>query len=635
MDVTAYDSQFWALRADGQILTWGKNAVGANWSNGAKILPTPIPIGVVPTGGKPLRIKVPCGLEHKVYVLDDQEKLYSGTIQSNGTIKFQTSLAGVVGFASGVAAALTKGQPVALCDTNNYKKLIDVIPDAVDLATGSGVFAITSSGKLLRAWQISENPVAVAVVDSVPAKPLRFGSGQLYTSDGNLYALEASGIKQKWGPQATGAVDFAGYCHVTLAGEVKCWGDNAFGERGSSASLATDTLAKVEGITDAVRLAATDGAICALRGTGDVLCFGNNRYGQLGDGSAQEKHVVTKLSGGIVGAKFVDGQPTCVKASTGKVYCWGMKSPYSGANEPYLRQPTELKEFEGVDGWHGNLSAWSGTGSSCFALARGGGKLKSIRASGLVAETKLSTVLQIGGMMPRGRLVLDSGGQLWAACVLQTGATWTSIMSGVAAVDGECIRTSSGSLKCWGDGGTTYCTNCNAGTCKDCFRSIGILGSGVTQVAQVASEIYLPGNQGTGIYALSQTGSVYLAKHESGNSWNVTFVATGLPIVALGHVPTQAASSASIDKLTAVAMRNDGTWMQLSGNGPGNLPSDAASIGKLSGLKQLWTSPAVGCGLDATGAPHCWGDNRCANGIGTCLSPSPVKVALPPRLAGP
>jgi len=71
---------------------------------------------------------------------------------------------------------------------------------------------------------------------------------------------------------------------LTLAGQVECWGANAGGQLGDSTE--TDRSAPA----DVLWLAGNAGSVaagydytCALVRAGNLRCWGNNEFGQLGD----------------------------------------------------------------------------------------------------------------------------------------------------------------------------------------------------------------------------------------------------------------------------------------------------------------------------------------------------------------
>lgn len=93
-------------------------------------------------------------------------------------------------------------------------------------------------------------------------------------------------------------------CARRTAGDVWCWGSDADGQLGDSllhtACAGTPcSLApvQVEGIDDAIDLAAGDDHACVLRASGEVWCWGDNRFGQLGNDTFADSAVPVPVMG--------------------------------------------------------------------------------------------------------------------------------------------------------------------------------------------------------------------------------------------------------------------------------------------------------------------------------------------------
>jgi alpha-tubulin suppressor-like RCC1 family protein len=115
-------------------------------------------------------------------------------------------------------------------------------------------------------------------------------------------------------------------CAVRRGGDVVCWGHGAYG-LGGDGRLGGDDVPvprAVEGVGGAVALAAGDGFTCALRASGDVVCWGRNDLGQLGRGAAGEPGGVAEVAGlSDVQAVAAGARHACA-LTKGAVRCWGM-----------------------------------------------------------------------------------------------------------------------------------------------------------------------------------------------------------------------------------------------------------------------------------------------------------------------
>ena len=92
-------------------------------------------------------------------------------------------------------------------------------------------------------------------------------------------------------------------CAIVSGAEVKCWGDNTYGELGSgNITLPTSTPVTVKALTGVTAIALGERHTCAIA-SGGVQCWGDNEYGQLGVGSAQRNTTapiaVPSLSTGV------------------------------------------------------------------------------------------------------------------------------------------------------------------------------------------------------------------------------------------------------------------------------------------------------------------------------------------------
>jgi alpha-tubulin suppressor-like RCC1 family protein len=146
------------------------------------------------------------------------------------------------------------------------------------------------------------------------------------------------------GPQRLDASAIAlGYefgCVVVSGGAVRCWGDNFAGQlgQGNTANVGDDpgeSTAVVPLERPAVAITAGDSFACAILDTGEVRCWGDNAYGQLAQGNTAnvgdtpgETTVPISLSRPAV-AVAAGSSHACAILDTGEVRCWG----YNGEGE--------------------------------------------------------------------------------------------------------------------------------------------------------------------------------------------------------------------------------------------------------------------------------------------------------------
>jgi hypothetical protein len=141
------------------------------------------------------------------------------------------------------------------------------------------------------------------------------------------------------GPAKAIAVGVMHSCALLQSGEVRCWGDNLAGQSGTldPSNIGDDEtpdsiepIALGEGV---VGIVAGDMHTCVRYDNGNVRCWGDNSFGQLGLGSTESISLWT-LPGDVpvidVGASSSDlvagSAQTCVVLASGAIRCWGGNS---------------------------------------------------------------------------------------------------------------------------------------------------------------------------------------------------------------------------------------------------------------------------------------------------------------------
>ena len=125
-------------------------------------------------------------------------------------------------------------------------------------------------------------------------------------------------------------------CALSAAGNVKCWGDDLYGQLGdgrsgsleNGANASSDRPVDIVGLRGVIAIGAGANHTCALTSAHAVNCWGDNSYGQLGDGTTTLRSTpidVVGLSSGVQ-AIAVGGNFTCALTVEGTVECWGSNS---------------------------------------------------------------------------------------------------------------------------------------------------------------------------------------------------------------------------------------------------------------------------------------------------------------------
>ena len=230
---------------------------------------------------------------------------YAGQL-GDGMTGFGTSTAvDVIGLSSGVVwvsaggnhtCAVTVGGGVKCWGGNSGGQLGDGMACGISCSTAVDVMGLTSGVAAASAG--SYHTCALTTGGGVKCWGEN-GEGQLGdgTTVGNPTPVDVSGL-------ASGAVSVSAggnhACALTVAGGVKCWGENFYGQLGDDAVCGASCSAPVDVIglsSGAVSVSAGDKHTCAVTGGGGVKCWGFTAYGQLGNGTAPED-VIGLTSGG-------------------------------------------------------------------------------------------------------------------------------------------------------------------------------------------------------------------------------------------------------------------------------------------------------------------------------------------------
>jgi len=236
------------------------------------------------------------------------------------------------------------------------------------------------------------------------------GSGQLgrgeATDEGYSSPTAISGL--------TGATSVSAgqehTCAVVAGGQVKCWGDNSYGQLGTDGS---DDLipSTVVGLSKATAVSAKYRSTCALA-EGKAFCWGS-RIGPAASGSQSGSGSAAAVTG-VAGATQLSlgYNHACVLATKAAVLCWGDNADGQLGNgtTTATRTPTKVGSLAG-------LSIAAGSGFTCSGLTVGGIKCWGTNQNGELgngrdADSKLPSTVAFSA--PPAPPTISSGPAAWS-----------------------------------------------------------------------------------------------------------------------------------------------------------------------------------------------------------------------------
>ena len=133
------------------------------------------------------------------------------------------------------------------------------------------------------------------------------------------------------------------------SGDVKCWGDNAFGQLGDgTTNQQNDASIVTASVSGAITIDVGRSHTCVVSSSDSLHCWGGSGKGQVGDGStSSEITSPTEITLGqnLRSVSVASGESyTCVVASNDLPKCWGGV----GSDAVFGNAPTE---FSGISRW--------------------------------------------------------------------------------------------------------------------------------------------------------------------------------------------------------------------------------------------------------------------------------------------
>jgi alpha-tubulin suppressor-like RCC1 family protein len=281
-----------ARLADGTVQCWGLNSDGQLGNGNTVDSPIPVPVTGITTA-----VAVAAGDSHSCAALTDGSvwcwgRNDNGRLGNNSIIAAWTPVQ-----VCGVGPNVNLGGVGASCPSGT---LATAKATAV-AAGGSHSCARLEDGKV-RCWGLNS-------------------SGQLGDGTTNESHTAVYVNVNEIGTATAIAVGNAHSCALLSDYNVRCWGQNNYGQLGNGLTANPTTTVMVSGITDAVEITASGDHSCARLSDvsdGKIECWGLNADGQLGNGSTVNSALPVFVSGIIKAAAIAAGSThSCARLSIG------------------------------------------------------------------------------------------------------------------------------------------------------------------------------------------------------------------------------------------------------------------------------------------------------------------------------
>ncbi len=293
-----------ALVEGGKVFCWGSNLLGQFDASKVDRL-NPVPVLASP-GGAPLTgVKaVAVGSFHTCALVD------GGQVRCWGAGSF-----GALGDGTGES----RPTPVPVVQADGAGPLTGVAA----LALGNAVSCALLEGGEARCW--GSNPTGqlgngtTSFIEFTPVPVVQAPGGEPLKG---IQSLHLNGLHA---------------CALLAGGEVRCWGANDSGQLGDGTTIDRTTPVPVlqapggAPLTNVQAIEVGGEYGCALLAGGEVRCWGDNAYGQLGDGTTTDRATPVPVLQAPGGAPLTGVQSlalgkthSCALLAGGEARCWGL-----------------------------------------------------------------------------------------------------------------------------------------------------------------------------------------------------------------------------------------------------------------------------------------------------------------------
>jgi alpha-tubulin suppressor-like RCC1 family protein len=263
----------------------------------------------------------------------------------------------------------------------------------------------------------------------------------------------------------TGAVQLAvGYehaCALLSNGQVRCWGENDYGELGRGTiggqfdrPVVVRAVAGAGPLTGVTQITAGDDQTCARLANGQARCWGWGAGTGSGSETNRSRPVPVRTvagAGALTGVTQISAGSylTCARLANGQARCWGRNDLGElgiGVLGGSRLRPAVVEATNGAGPLTGVRSISAGEHHACAVLASGQVRCWGSRAQGQVGDGSFS------GNAIRPRVVRAVAG--------------AGALTGVTQIGGDndstCARLTNGQARCWGYNGYSNLGNDDA-----------------------------------------------------------------------------------------------------------------------------------------------------------------------------
>jgi alpha-tubulin suppressor-like RCC1 family protein len=473
-------------------------------------------------------------------------------------------------------------------------------------------------------------------------------------------------------------------CIVTTTGNARCWGANNAGQLGNNSFLDSALPVTVGSgavpLSGVVAVATGGGHSCAVTTTGQVKCWGSNTFGQLGNNdatftnSAVPVTVVSAANVPLSGAVSITAglAHACALLASGSVSCWGSNSngevgppttsPYSTTPAPVSAFNNAVENFAPITDvvaiaageYHtcalttlGAVECWGDDSFGQLGDGEAGGNTLTaygpyfafiIGATAIAAGGTHSCAVTLGantkcwGSNEFGELGNGGSGGLVPAAVLDSNyVPITGVVAVAAGQNHTCALSTSGGVRCWGDGTYGQLGTVSNGIQVTAITTVEENGAplaGVTGIAAGATHTCaLTANGEVRCWGRNQLGQLGQGLDDA-IPQSVLGLTQGAPPISAGYYHTCARTSAG-----GVKCWGDNYGGQVGVPFPPVVVAAAVDVvdagnAPVGGIAAVSAGYFHTCARTTANGAECWGSNyRGALGNNSALSSSaPVSV---------